>query len=128
MMGLRLTSYYQDDGHETSSCRGSGKCVDDFEVNDKGWYTYQGKLVLAGATEELFRSGYSVKGGNIRQPDKHYFRYYDEVVLTIDGKQYKGIILDSCGASLWQGQHRLDLFVSSKEHVVDRKSVEVIYS
>ena len=97
----------------------------DFQVNEKGWYTYQGKIVLAGATEELLRSGYNINKGNIRQSEKHYFRYYDTLTIEIDGIKYNAIILDSCGISMWEGYHRLDLFVSSKEYVIDRKNVKI---
>lgn len=116
----RLTSFYSNDGYGTGSCTGSGLCEKDFQINNKGWYTYNGYLVLAGATEELLRSGYSVKGGNVRQEGKHYFRYYDTVKLEIDGIIYDGIIIDSCGSSMWYGETRLDLFVSNSSSVIDR--------
>lgn len=116
----RLTSFYSNDGYGTGSCTGSGLCERDFQVNERGWYTYNGYLVLAGATEELLRSGYSVKGGNVRQEGKHYFRYYDTVKLEIDGIMYNGIIIDSCGTSMWYGETRLDLFVSNKASAIDR--------
>ena len=116
----RLTSYYVGDGYGSTHCTGSGVCLNSFEVNERGWYTYKGKIVLAAATEELLRSGYNVRGGGHRQPNKHYFRYYDEVKLRVDGIVYDGIILDSCGASMWQGQTRIDLFVSNKNSAIDR--------
>lgn len=116
----RLTSFWNNDGYGTGSCTGSGLCEKDFQVNSKGWYTYNGKLVLASATEELLRSGYNVRGGGTRQEGKHYFRYYDEVEIVIDDVIYKGIILDSCGAAMWTGETRMDLFVSSKEYAIDR--------
>ena len=118
----RLTSYYPQ---ETSNHTGSGLNTSDFQINEKGWYTYQGKLVLAAATEELLRSGYNVKNGNVRQIGKHYFRYYDTLVIEIDGIKYEGIILDSCGASMWKGYYRLDLFVSSKEYSIDRRGIKI---
>ncbi len=116
----RLTSYYTGDNTNSGSYVGAGIHTREFKINSKGWYTYKGKLVLAGATEELLRSGYSVKGGNVRQEGKHYFRYYDTVKLEIDGIIYDGIIIDSCGASMWYGETRLDLFVSNKASAVDR--------
>ena len=121
----RLTSYYNGDSMSSGSKTGSGKSISDFQINEKGWYTYKGKLVLAAATEELLKSGYSVRMANVRQDEKHYFRYYDEVTIVIDGISYNGIILDSCGASMWYGETRVDLFVSSKEYLVDRKNVKV---
>lgn len=108
---FRLTSYYPE---ATSSCTGSGKCSWDFQVNDKGWYTWNGKLVLAAATTYLQKSFGYVEG-------KKYFRYKDVVNITIDGVDYEGIILDSCGACMSVAyEDRLDLFVSSKDYVIDR--------
>ena len=37
----------------TGSCTGSGLCEKDFDTNEKGWYTYQNKLVLGVATTYL---------------------------------------------------------------------------
>lgn len=107
----RLTSFYTDDGYGTGSCTGSGLCTRHFKVNDKGWYTHNGKLVLAAATPYLQKKfGY--------KPGKAYFRYNDEVMVTIDGVKYPGIILDTCGACY--KDERIDLFVKDKASVVDR--------
>lgn len=118
----RLTSYYPVG---TSNHTGSGLETKDFQVNEKGWYTYQGKLVLAGATVYL-KSRYGEK------TDKHYFRYYDNVLIEIDGIQYDGIILDSCGACSYVQENRLDLFVRDKDSVIDRgykgkNMIKVVY-
>lgn len=108
---FRLTSFYPA---ESSDCTGSGKCSWDFQINDKGWYTWNGKLVLAAATTYLQKSFGYVEG-------KKYFKYYDEVNITIDGVEYKGIILDSCGACMKVTyEERLDLFVNSGENAIDR--------
>ena len=108
---FRLTSFYPS---ESSDCTGSGKCSWDFQVNDKGWYTWDGKIVLAAATTYLQKSFGYVEG-------KKYFKYYDEVNVTIDGIDYKGIILDSCGACMKVTyEERLDLFVNSGENAIDR--------
>lgn len=107
----RLTSYYPE---ESSNCTGSGKCTNNFTINDKGWYLYDGKLVLAAATTYLQRSYGVIEG-------RHYYKYYDEVDVTIDGTTYKGVILDSCGACMSVTyEERLDLFVNSKNSVIDR--------
>lgn len=107
----RLTSYYPE---ESSNCTGSGKCTNNFTINDKGWYLYDGKLVLAAATTYLQKSYGTVEG-------RHYYKYYDEVDVTIDGTTYKGVILDSCGACMSVTyEERLDLFVNSKNSVIDR--------
>lgn len=108
---FRLTSFYPA---EDTDCTGSGKCSWDFQVNDKGWYTWDGKIVLAAATTYLQKSFGYVEG-------KKYFKYYDEVNVTIDGIDYKGVILDSCGACMKVTyEERLDLFVNSGENAIDR--------
>lgn len=106
----RLTSYYPQ---ETSNHTGSGLNTSDFQINEKGWYTYQGKLVLAAATK--YGEFYT------KIPGRHYFKYYDEIFLTIDGVKYEGIILDTCGfCSKGSDNARLDLFVSDKRYAIDR--------
>lgn len=110
----RLTSYWSGDAPDTGSCTGSGLCEKDFQVNDKGWYTYNGYLVLAGATTYLQKT-YGIDDW------KDYYKYYDIVNLTIDGVNYQGIILDTCGASYTvKTEQRLDLFVSNKQSAIDR--------
>lgn len=107
----RMTSFYANDGYGTGNCTGSGLCSWDFGVNDKGWYTYNGKLVIATATNYLTRSGWSLADG-VRT-----YKYYDELILNIDGVDYPAIVLDSCGSSMRNG--RIDLFVSGAWAVKD---------
>lgn len=107
----RLTSFYANDGYGTSECVGAGFCAWDFGINEYGWYTYDGKLVLAAATTYLQKQFGTREGIT-------YFKYYDEVNVTIDGVVYPGIILDTCGACY--RDVRLDLFVMSGEHGIDR--------
>lgn len=113
----RLTSFYANDGYGTGSCTGSGLCESDFQVNENGWYTYQGKLVLATATPYLLNYGYSLADGI------ETYRYYDELTLNIDGISYPAIVLDSCGYCTID--NRIDLFVSNRESVKDT-IVEVV--
>lgn len=110
-LSYRLTSFYTNDEYKTGSCTGSRWCTKHFKVNEKGWYTHNGKLVLAAATPYLQKKFGTVKG-------KTYFKYYDEVILTIDGVKYPGIILDTCGACY--KDERIDLFVKDKASVIDR--------
>ncbi len=107
----RLTSFYPNDELKTGDCTGSGLCSWDFGVNEKGWYTYNGKLVLASATTYLQKQFGTREGVT-------YYKYYDEVNITIDGVVYPGIILDTCGACY--KDDRLDLFVKNKDSVIDR--------
>ena len=116
----RLTSFWANDGYETGSCTGSGLCTSDFNVNDKGWYTYQGKLVLAGATSVCLKTKSGVCGKwNEAKEGRIYFDYYDVVTLNIDGVDYEGIVLDTCGASMYLEEERLDLFVAGEQYAID---------
>lgn len=118
----RLTSYYTNDGTNSGSCTGSGICTNKFQVNDKGWYTYQGKLVIAAATNECLNAKGSDACGKYNEPveGRHYFNYFDELQIEVDGQTYDAIVLDSCGASMFVNEDRIDLFVSSKSSAIDR--------
>ena len=104
----RMTSFYPA---ESSDCTGSGLCSWDFGVNENGWYTYNGKLVVATATQYLANQGWYLA------PGVHTFRYYDEITLVIDGVEYQAIVLDSCGNSM--KTDRIDLFVRDAGSVKD---------
>lgn len=108
----RITSYYPE---ETSNCTGSGLCSWDFQVNDKGWYTYQGKLVVATATSYLLKYGFTLYEG------VHTYRYGDEITLNIDGVDYQAVVRDSCGNCMKTG--RIDLFVSNANSVKDTQII-----
>lgn len=92
-------------------------CEKDFQVNSKGWYTYQGRVVLAAATNACLKSKaggcakYNERLGYIK-----YYNYYDTVDITIEGITYPGIILDSCGACMTN--KIIDLFVSGGQYEV----------
>ncbi|RRC92750.1 hypothetical protein EII25_03490 [Erysipelotrichaceae bacterium OH741_COT-311] len=120
---IRITSYWENDSTNSGSCTSSGLCTDDFQINEKGWYTYQDKLVLAGATYTCFyaETGACAKYNSL--PDGFGIHsLYDEVTIFVDGVSYPGIILDSCGASFWREEvQRYDLFVSNEESKLDTR-------
>ena len=127
--GYRVTSYYPADNYGTSNTTGSGKTTNDFtllNVNGKTVYAYQGRIVAAGATNELLKSGYNQNGSQNKQ-NKHYFNYYDTGRIKINGQWYGFIVLDSCGASMWEGYYRLDIFVPNSDNVIDTRNVEIVY-
>lgn len=101
----RMTSYYADDGYGTGDTTASGLSPVNFETNNKGWYTYNGKLVIATASTRL---GYT---------DMRTYNLYDELTLNIDGTDYDAVVLDVCGAC--QRHNRIDLFVSGSWAVKD---------
>lgn len=98
----RMTSYYPEEG-ETTTATGLG--IYDFNVNDNGWFTYNGKLVVATASNRL---GYT---------EMKTYNLYDEIILNIDGVDYDAVVLDVCGAC--QRDNRIDLFVSGSWAVKD---------
>lgn len=110
----RMTSFYTDDECNTGSVTASGLTTNDFSINSNGWYTYQGKLVVATAS-------YRLKGWTMTD-QAHPYNLYDELVIIIDGIKYDAIVLDVCGYCMWY--NRIDLFVSNRESAID-KYVEV---
>ena len=106
----RLTSFYPR-GNIVSTTTGCGLDVRDFEVNENGWYTYDGKLVIATATDYLLNYGWKLNEG------VRLYTYYDVLILNIDGKDYEAIVLDSCGICMTTG--RIDLFVKDRDAVID---------
>lgn len=127
--GYRVTSYYPADNYGSNNTTGSGKATNDFtllNVNGKTVYAYQGRIVVAGATNELLKSGYNQNGSQNKQ-NKHYFNYYDTGRIKINGQWYGFIVLDSCGASMWEGYYRLDIFVPNSDNVIDTRNVEIVY-
>ena len=65
----RLTSYYLNDECNSIDCTGAGFCAKDLVANEKGWYTYNGKLVIAAATTYM-QNVFGVK------ENKLYFKYF----------------------------------------------------
>ena len=107
----RMTSYYPGDNCKSGTVTGSGKGINDFEVNEYGWYTYKGKLVVATATKYLLNYGFTLSEG------VHTYKYWDEITIEIDGVRYEAIVLDSCGHAMHSD--RIDLFVSNSKSVKD---------
>ena len=64
---------------------------------------------------ELYKEGVAPK---IIMSGDHGRENYDEVNVTIDGKVYPGIILDTCGACY--RDQRLDLFVKDGNSAIHR--------
>lgn len=107
----RMTSYYPGDDCKSGTVTGSGKSIKDFEVNEYGWYTYNGKLVVATATKYLLNYGFTLSEG------VHTYKYWEEITIEIDGVRYEAIVLDSCGHAMHSD--RIDLFVSNGKSVKD---------
>lgn len=104
----RLTSYYPT---RASAVTGCGLEFTYFDVNENGWFTYDGRLVIATATDYLLNYGWKLADG-VRT-----YEYYQELILNIDGVDYLAVVLDSCGLCMQTG--RIDLFVMDKNSIKD---------
>ena len=104
----RLTSYYPT---RASASTGCGLDFKNFDVNENGWFTYDGRLVVATATDYLLNYGWKLADG-VRT-----YKYYQELILNIDGVDYLAVVLDSCGLCMTTG--RIDLFVVNKNAIKD---------
>lgn len=104
----RLTSYYPKKPIKPTGC---GLGIEDFGVNENGWYTYNGMLVVATATNYLLNYGWRYSD------DVRLYNYYDVLILNINGVDYEAIVLDSCGICMTTG--RVDLFVTDRDAVID---------
>lgn len=104
----RLTSYYPTRANAVTGC---GLEFNYFDVNENGWFTYNGRLVIATATDYLLNYGWKLADG-VRT-----YEYYQELILNIDGVDYLAVVLDSCGLCMQTG--RIDLFVVNKSAIKD---------
>lgn len=104
----RLTSYYPTRANAATGC---GLEFTYFDVNENGWFTYNGRLVIATATDYLLNYAWKLADG-VRT-----YEYYQELILNIDGVDYLAVVLDSCGLCMQTG--RIDLFVVNKSAIKD---------
>lgn len=92
----------------SGSTTGSGKGPWDFSTNHRGWYTYDGKVVIATATPYLLNHGWGQVDGI------EYHNYYDTLSFTYDGETFEAIVLDSCGACM--SRRIIDVFVAGSSY------------
>lgn len=109
----RMTYYYPGDSDGSGSVTASGKSSKDFKLNENGWYTYNGKLVVATASNRLL-NWKSYK--NSKEPT---YNLYDELILNINGQDYEAIVMDVCGACM--KDRKIDLFVKDRSSGLDTK-------
>lgn len=121
----QYTYYYPGDATGSGGCTGSGKCIDSFTTDENGWYYYETNgekyLVIAAALNTCKNSanhcGIDVSKHGIAQNIK-YYNYFDTLNLNINGKTYKAMVLDACGACMWKrqddrGQELFDIYVEN---------------
>lgn len=100
---VRLTCF--DDPGTSSGVYTSSSKV---SKNDKGWYFYEeeGEKYLAVATANK-------KAGYANSNSAYNFSNRDKITLEIDGKVYKAIVLDVCGACADYDGLKIDLWMDS---------------
>lgn len=108
----RMTSFWTGDDCNSEDMTASGKSSRDFQTNGNGWYTWNGMLVIATASNRL---------GSTNQKT---YNLYDQVTLVINGVSYRAVVLDVCGAC--QRHNRIDLFVKDRASAIDT-NVEIKY-
>ena len=99
------------DSTGSGSTTASGLQTKDFQTNEKGWYTYKGRVVVATANRSLLKYGWPAVDGIT------YYKLYDTFTLVIDGISYPAIVLDSCGACM--KKNIIDIFVIDRAHMVN---------
>ena len=118
---VRFTSYHPGDSTGSGKCTASLLCTDSFETNENGWYTYEGKVVVAAATYACTALKTGVCGNYNELPSgfKQY-NLHDEFLIEVNDVQYEAIVLDICGGSYWPEEYqRYDIYVDGREHVVN---------
>jgi hypothetical protein len=116
VVDITVTRFYPSDSTGSDTCMAT-MCTSKLQVNDKGWYTYQGKIVVGAATYACqARCKNRDKYGPLPEGFRIY-NFYDEVKLIIEGVEYTGIVLDSCGACMYhvngEELQRYDIFTVS---------------
>lgn len=102
-----FTNYHLGDG-SSGTTTASGLQIKDFEVNEDGMYTYDGKVVVA--TANMTRLPRGIAEGY------RSHELYEEFTIRLNDKDYQAIVLDVCGACYYmEGEflQRYDIFVTS---------------
>ncbi|WP_291632199.1 hypothetical protein [Clostridium sp.] len=114
---IKITSYYPGDPCGSSNLTYSGLTTADFEINENGWYTYDGKIVIAASIRRF---------ENDTQEDYKIYNIFDEVSIIINATVYQGIILDVCGASYRLNEKQIyDIYVSDEFSMVTGSAVVI---
>ena len=122
---VMFTIYYPGDKCGSTTKTGKGLTTDQFKLNELGWYTYQGRVVVATATQEGLDSNLGVLANfKEEEPGITYYEYGDELQFEYAGKVYDAIVLDTCGAAMdidhlnkyTNGLNIIDIFIKGEEY------------
>lgn len=103
-----VTNYFFGDG-SSGMTTASGYQINDFNINEEGMYTFMDYIVIATANTTrlewpLFE-------------DYQSHELYEVLTLNFNGKEYKGIVLDVCGACFGiegESNQRYDVFTTGQ--------------
>lgn len=101
-----VTNYFLGDG-SSGTTTASGYQISDFGVNEEGMYTYLDYIIIA--TANTTRLEWSLF------EDYKSHELYEVLTLSFNGKEYKGIVLDVCGACFGiegESNQRYDIFTT----------------
>lgn len=102
-----FSNYSIDDESGVNESGALGIGIKDFNVNDEGWYEYQGKVALACAME---------RRGDVREGYRHW-EPLEELAFNFEGKDHQGICVDTGLAMLgWKNEteQRIDIWVTDQ--------------
>lgn len=115
-----FTNYFMGDG-SSGTTTASGLKVTDFEVNDDGMYTYEGKVVVA--TANMTRLPRGIAEGY------RSHELFEEFTIRLNSKEYQAITLDVCGKCFYtEGEflQRYDIFTTG--NVIGKVIGQVVIS
>jgi hypothetical protein len=116
LVDITITRFFPNDETGADKCMAT-MCISKLKLNSKGWYTYEGKVVIAAATYACqARCKNRAKYGPLPS-DYRIYNFYDEIQFVIENITYTGIVLDSCGACMYhingEALQRYDIYTAS---------------
>lgn len=133
-----FTNYYSGDATGSTKCTGAvdslgnRMCTNMFKVNEQGWYTYDGHVVVATATTHCLKSNkFGCEYYDSVPEGIPVFKYWDTFRFEYEGRYYDAVVLDSCGAchvynKSDKGLPRMDIYISSKKHSFSKIKASII--
>lgn len=129
---IMLTNYYVGDSTNSRDITSTGHTSRDFKINSQGWYTLNGRVVVAAATYICL----SVRSGacgsyNTKPKGLVLHSLYDEIIIRVNGRDYDAIVIDSCGACMRFHSsdnyiQRYDIFVAGKKYAFGKLNAEIV--
>ena len=100
---VTLTNFYPNDSLGTTAVTSTGHMPSELGTNEYGHRTYEGKVVVAAATNVCLQvtTGPCAKYNYLPEGYESY-DLYDELQVNFKGVWLDAIVLSSCGACFWE--------------------------